>query len=404
MLDPAVEALHLFNDEKAKKEAPNVHEYNKKKFAVAEYPPSDLKDLLPGEIPLTDFSGNKPSNQIAFTSFQTYVDPFFRNYNDEDLRFLKTKSILSNLLPKDYDEKKTREIPPLGPYYQDVWHDEDVKNGLKDPAHSHAHTKAMKQMKLMMKGIVEPKGSSDSLNNELLETENVSCGPLTSRLLSALINEDEEMELDNAGSAANGNGTQQNHSNGNNIGHHQTNGKKANGNSTTNSVVSTPMNHLEDGTLANGKLDSPQPQQTPDGVALTPASSTTVDDNGSSSALPDQQNWKANPVKADYKTLDERLQRELKYIGVYMNVQQTLNNPNFEQDWCENKEDDEVSAELRFLQKQLKSVQARNNKRKKTLIPIVDEHIAWQEYMSILEDLDKQVEQYYRRQFVGEEK
>ncbi|GMF12994.1 unnamed protein product [Ambrosiozyma monospora] len=91
MLDPAVEALHLFNDEKAKKEAPNVHEYNKKKFAVAEYPPSDLKDLLPGEIPLTDFSGNKPSNQIAFTSFQTYVDPFFRNYNDEDLRFLKTK-------------------------------------------------------------------------------------------------------------------------------------------------------------------------------------------------------------------------------------------------------------------------------------------------------------------------
>ncbi|GME81530.1 unnamed protein product [Ambrosiozyma monospora] len=40
MLDPAVEALHLFNDEKAKKEAPNVHEYNKKKFAVAEYPPN----------------------------------------------------------------------------------------------------------------------------------------------------------------------------------------------------------------------------------------------------------------------------------------------------------------------------------------------------------------------------
>lgn len=80
-----------------------------------------------------------------------------------------------------------------------------------------------------------------------------------------------------------------------------------------------------------------------------------------------------------------------------MNVQQILKDPTFEQDWSKKKEDDEVCRELRSLQTQLKAVQKRNNRRKKVLIPIVEEQIAWQEYMSVLEDLNKQVEQHYRR-------
>ncbi|KAH3686114.1 hypothetical protein WICPIJ_002910, partial [Wickerhamomyces pijperi] len=119
-------------------------------------------------------------------------------------------------------------------------------------------------------------------------------------------------------------------------------------------------------------------------------------DGLSSSALADQQGWKSSIIKTDYKTLDERLKRELRYIGVYMNVEQMLNEPGFDQDWVQNREDDEIARELRHLQKELKEVQARNIKRKKMIIPIVEEQIAWQEYMSILEDLDKQVEQHYR--------
>ncbi|GMF63607.1 unnamed protein product [[Candida] boidinii] len=69
----------------------------------------------------------------------------------------------------------------------------------------------------------------------------------------------------------------------------------------------------------------------------------------------------------------------------------------FINDWVLNRQDDEISSDLRSLQKELKEVTLKNMKRKKMLLPLVEEQMAWQEYISILEDLDKQVEQSYRR-------
>ncbi|ODV85843.1 hypothetical protein CANARDRAFT_27925 [[Candida] arabinofermentans NRRL YB-2248] len=342
ILKPVEEALNLYDDELNKKTAKSDHEYLKRKYAVEVYPEHDLKDLLPGEIPMTDFSTAKPvTNQIAFTSFQAYTDPFFRNFNDEDLKLLKTKCILSSNLPKDYNEKVTPyEIPKLGALYSDVWYEDDIKSGLIKPDQGTPNFSAKEQMVLNMKNLVEPKGSSSDITNDVLETEYISCGPLTSRLLSALIKDETE-----DGSGANVGG---------------------------NSVDLTDDDVVEGTTIA-------------------------AESSSSSSALADQQGWKSSFINTDYKTLDERLKRELKYIGVFMNVEQTLNDPNFNQDWMESKEDDEISNELRKLQQELKKVQACNIKRKKKLVPLVEEQIAWQEYLSILEDLDKQVEQHYRR-------
>ena len=73
-------------------------------------------------------------------------------------------------------------------------------------------------------------------------------------------------------------------------------------------------------------------------------------------------------------------------------------------EWIKNKEDDEVCAEIRKLQKQLKEVTSRNRANRKKLIPLVEEHIAYQEYCAILEDLDKQVDLSYMKRLKGKGK
>lgn len=67
-----------------------------------------------------------------------------------------------------------------------------------------------------------------------------------------------------------------------------------------------------------------------------------------------------------------------------------LLDPNTELDF-DNRSDDEVSARLRMLQKQLREQVQVNTKRKERIGEILREQMAYQEYVTILEDLDKQV-------------
>ncbi|QPG74907.1 hypothetical protein FOA43_002245 [Brettanomyces nanus] len=346
MLKPAIEQLDLYDDEKAKEESSDEREYLKQKLAVTDFPQSDLKDYLPGEIPTKDLSVNRPTNQVAFNSFQNYVEPFFRNFTDEDVSFLRQNGVFISHLPKDFDDKRdTFEIPGLGPWYGDVWKEEERISGemngeqvLSGNYISEIRASAQKRMDLRMHELTAARGSAEALDNNALEgEEQVSCGPLTSRLLSAIVGEEEFVR------------------------------------------------HKE------------EEQEQATGIPVYQDLSNSGGPKGSSSELPGERAFQSEYTGTDYKTLDDRLKRELRYIGVYMNVQQTLDDPGFEQDWSQKKEDDEICCEMRKLQKQLKEVQKRNIRRKKVMIPIIEEQIAWQEYMSVLEDLDKQVEQHYRR-------
>ncbi|CCJ29610.1 unnamed protein product [Pneumocystis jirovecii] len=94
-------------------------------------------------------------------------------------------------------------------------------------------------------------------------------------------------------------------------------------------------------------------------------------------------------IKADYHTLEERLKRELRYIGILGEK---------EIDW-NNREDDEISSNLRSLQSQLRRQCAINSARKNKLIKLIKEHLAYQEYSVILNDLNKQLEQAFLRRF-----
>jgi len=93
-------------------------------------------------------------------------------------------------------------------------------------------------------------------------------------------------------------------------------------------------------------------------------------------------NWKIPTGKMDYAFMDERIRKEMVHVG--------LLDPSQELDY-DTQLDDEVSGRLRKLQKQLKEQSILNGARKARIAEQLKEQLAYQEYVTILEDLDKQV-------------
>lgn len=312
-------------------------EYLKRKYGVASYPEHDLKDLLPGEIPNTDFSKHKaPSNQVQFTTYQSYIESFFRPFSNDDIHFANEKYVLPPGFEKgDYDPATSPYlIPKLGPFYADVWAEEDVnlRSKLSSPAPQKPPLESYK-----------PKGTVDDVSDEKLLTEDVSVGPLSSRLLSAILSIHEA--------------------------------KGDNARDDDDESIKCEDNRSE----ANMLLD--------DDVA-------TQLDSGA---------YRVTSEVNDFYSMEERLKRELKYIGIFMNLptrgEKAKRGGSIidSDEWLLHKEDDEVSAEIRVLQEELKGAVARNRQRKKVLVPILEEQLAYQEYCTILEDLDNQVNTAYTK-------
>lgn len=337
-LPAAAAALGLFSDTGLESTG---EDSLRKKYDVASYPTNDLKELLPGELPDMDFSHPKPTNQIQYGTFLSFVENFFRALNDDDIKFLKSKYIIPAGLKVDklYDPEVTPYIiPKLGPLYSDVWDKEDNISGLAGTSPPPVNDPTA----------VLPRRSAADIADATLDTEEISCGPLVSRLLSAILKEDGEN-----------------------------------------------VRIKQEGDSLESREDTPDPT-----AVNTPASE--VDNisrpapNGTTSTLPNPQMWKINSINLDYPTFEERLKRELKFVGIYVNMPKDENNATGDDpDWLTGREDDEVSAELRELQNSLKQVTVKNQKRKTALVPLLERKLAWQEYSSILDDLDKQIDQAY---------
>ena len=348
----AIAALGLYSEDNNGLET-HGKDYLKKKYAVASYPENDLQDLLPGKIPDTDFSKNKPpTNQVQFSTFQSYIESYFRPFTNDDLKFLEERNIIPPGFEKtNYDpDVSPFIIPRLGRFYADMWAEEDstLAAKLNSPAIYSNQTDGY-----------QAKGSINALTDDKLYTEDVSCGPLSSRLLSAILSnhevETEDDEKKNGGV------------------------KSENGPDQTNLLaqdeVATQLNSNEDYRI-------------------------TTDAN-------------------DYQSIEDRLKRELKYIGIFMNLPTRDDGkakPNKltgrvpkklaisivdSDEWIRNKEDDEVCAEIRSLQNELREVTSRNRANKRKLVPFVQDAIAYQEYSTILEDLDKQVDLAFMKRSKG---
>ncbi|KAM3089012.1 Transcriptional regulator [Clarireedia jacksonii] len=317
-----------------RKVTPGMSEEEKKEiYSVAVYPKNDLKDLIAGTPPDKDFSNAKPTNQVQANTFATYLEPYFRPFTEEDLAFLRERG----------DRVNPFIIPRRGKkHYTEVWAEEDGTLSVDTPHQG--------RDKLPPN---QPRGSIDDLDDSIAETDQISAGPILSRLLATLRPEHRAAP----------------------------------------SEEKPAMNGFTNGeTHMNGDMngDTGEPSQPSDAPAPLPPA-TCMPDSSSES-------WKkANHHKLDHAQVDERIKQELRHIGFLP--------PDTEPDYDAHY-DDEIAARLRFLQGKLKEQSIINGARKARLQELTKERMAHQEYQSILEDLDSQVQTAYlkRSRTIGKTK
>jgi transcriptional adapter 3 len=333
---PAVPHLQIFGDDPSTFPDPTVYEVldyrttqgysrSKKKeiYSVSYFPKEDLEDLIPGTPPDKDFSNAKPTNQVQANTFASYLEPYFRSFTEEDLAFLRERG----------DRVTPFVIPRRGKkHYTEVWAEEDGALSVDTP--QQARDKLPPN---------QARGDVDTLTDNIAETDQVSAGPILSRLLATMRPEHRAPPAEERPTV---NGL--------------TNGE-ANINGETNGDLGDPSQPLS---------DAPAP--------IPPA--TFMPESNSES-------WKkATHPKLDHAQVDERIKQELRHIGFLP--------PDTEPDYDAHY-DDEIAARLRYLQGKLKETSIKNGARKARLQELVNERMAHQEYSTILEDLDGQVQTAY---------
>ncbi|KAI1819164.1 histone acetyltransferases subunit 3-domain-containing protein [Xylaria intraflava] len=293
----------------------------KELYSVAVFPKTDLHDQIAGDPPDKDFSNAKPTNQISFSTFSSYVEPYFRPFAEEDLTFLRERGdrVTPFIMPKR--GKK---------HYTENWAEED--NAMAIDSGNQGRDKLAPN---------QPRGTIDNMDDDVAETDKLSVGPVLSRLLQAMRpearaqpNEDKPM--------SNGLG-------------------------------------VDADAKEEVNMDAGQSTLGEEGKSIPPAAFMS---ESSSEA------WKkATHPKLDYLQVDERIKQELRHIGF-------LPQDSFDGDY-DGHFDDELAARLRLLQEQLRHQILINGARKARLTELVRERMAHQEYQTILEDLDTQVQGAY---------
>ncbi|KKK15007.1 hypothetical protein P175DRAFT_0530400 [Aspergillus ochraceoroseus IBT 24754] len=184
------------------------------------------------------------------------------------------------------------------------------------------------------------RGNIDQITDDTVETDKISVGPLVSRLYSLLRYEHR---------APHDEGT--------------TNGN-LNGDMSMNG-------------LNGDSMDIDHPAGETDSKSLPSATNfPDASPNG----------FKVPAAKLDHSQLDERLKAELRHVG-FLGAD---DNPDYDAHY-----DDDIAQRLRLLQSELKKQMILNSARKSRLLEIARERMAYQEYMTIHDDLDSQVQQAY---------
>lgn len=329
---PAVPQIQVFGDNPLKFDDPTIYhirevtadmtdEEKKEIYSVARFPKTELVHLMAGVPPDKDFSNAKPSNQVSANTFQAYIEPYVRPLTEEDIAWLRERGdrVTPFIIPRR--GKKT---------YRQVWAEED---GIPyDPSQDEKDQYPLNQ----------GRGSIEQLTDDKAETNEISIGPLLSRLCSLLRYEHRSLPEDNANTT--------------------------NGDTSTTGLGGDTM----DLDQPNGDLETkPENKPLPPATAFRDASPT---------------GFKTSVAKLDHAQLDERAKAELRYIGFFG----PDDNPDYDAHY-----DDEVAERLRLLQSELKKQIITNNARKARILKIAQEHMALLEFTTIQDDLDSQVQQAY---------
>jgi transcriptional adapter 3 len=320
---PAIPQFQTFGPDPAKFDDPTIYhirdvtpgmsvEERKEIYCVAEFPPTDLRDKIAGLPPDKDFSNAKPASQVNATVFANYVEPYIRPLTEEDVAFLKERGdrIAPFVLPRRG-----------GRHYKEIWAEEDgamhIDSNDQRPAPN------------------VPRGAAEDISDDVLETDQVSTGPLLSRVLAVLRPEGR--------------------------GNHDTNGTNGDAMDIDEGA----------GALADTTNNSSIP---------------------AAAQLPDfaQPGWKApqQTGRTDYAGMEDRMMMELKHYGF-------MSEADAESQSYDSHFDDEVAQRLRFLQEELRKQSIVNGARKQRLLELTEERIAQQEYNTIADDLDNQLNAAY---------
>ncbi|KAL2754974.1 hypothetical protein ACRALDRAFT_1071574 [Sodiomyces alcalophilus JCM 7366] len=342
---PALPAANTFGDDPSTFPDPTLYEILpthpgmtpeeiRETYSVAVYPKNDLSDIIPGDPPDKDFSNTKPTNQISFSTFSTYIEPYFKPFTEEDLGFLRERG----------DRVVPFTIPNRGKkHYTEVWAEEDGAMQIDSPLPTREKQLPANQAR----------GSIEHMDDEVGETDKLAVGPLLSRLLAATRGESRPQSEEEKQGATNG------ATNGGGGDTHMTNGEA--GDQGPNGAAA----------------DDGKPQAIPPAAFMPESNSET---------------WKkATHPKLDYAQVDERIKQELRHMGFLPKEGANLG-AEFDGAF-----DDEVAARLRLLQDRLRQQVLVNGARKARLTDLVRERMAYQEYQTILEDLDSQVQAAYTK-------
>ncbi|KAM0335274.1 hypothetical protein ACHAQA_000319 [Verticillium albo-atrum] len=331
-------AAHTFGDDPSTFPDPTVYEIRdtnpsmsedelREIYSVAVYPKHDLAELelIAGDPPDKDFSNAKPSNQISFSTFSAYMEPYFRPFAEEDLGFLRERG----------DRVAPYHMPKRGKrHYAEIWAEEDGAMQVDSPT---------KREKLAPNA---PRGTIDIMDDDVGETDKLSVGPLLSRLVS-IMRPESRPPVDE---------------------------DKPNINGGTNGDISMTGS-------VNGENGDPGASFGEDKPLSNPPATFMPESNSES--------WKkATHPKLDYAQVDERIKQELKHMG-FLPQEGPIESE------YDGAFDDEVAARLRLLQDRLRGQMLINGARKARLTELVKERMAHQEYQTILEDLDSQVQAAY---------
>lgn len=256
-------------------------------------------------------------------------------------------------------------------HYTEIWAEEDGQFSLDNNQHD--------KDKLPPN---QPRGNLEQMTDEIAETDQISNGPMLNRLLST-------MRFENRPSPSSDDGI-------------KPNGASTNGDvPMVNGLPNGDTNSTTDHHHPKGEQipSSSQPPPTTNNNTTLP-SATSIPE----SALPSSFRSSSTSLKMDAATIDDRLKQELRYIGFLPPsdpTPSTTNNSNHNPITIEQQPDydahydDEVAERLRALQDELRRVSLENGARKARILELANERMAHQEYATILEDLDQQVQQAY---------
>jgi transcriptional adapter 3 len=298
-------------------------------LGVSDYPQSDLHELTCGTPPDRNLENAKPQNQVTYNQFSTYLEAFTRPLTEEDLAFLMERvGIMSHAVSFQQanqdqgDRTGPFAVPRRGPrHYKEIWAEEDAGLFGDPPLNIEEPVST-----------IEASGSLEDMTDELAETSNISLGPMTSRLISAIrpIHRPEVLaDVQNAETSLDADGD-----------------VKMEQNATNEGSMMKPATYFPESSLPGFKTDFPKLSS----------------------------------------EIEERLKATLKHIGFL--------DPDAEPDY-EGHHDDEVAARLRYLQGELQRVSIINGARKARIRELVEYYYAQQEWLTIADDLDSQLNQAY---------